>query len=98
MPLITAKAIDWHPVPKHLRDGISRWVEMGLPPGHFLQCVLKNDLAGAATYGDMESTRALVGIVRFLREHCPARCWGGIAAYQTWPARLVELRQEARVS
>jgi hypothetical protein len=92
MSLIDATSADWRSIPPHLRGGIERWVYDGIPPGHFLTCVLKNDLAGAATYGDSESTAALVGIVRFLREHCPRQCWGGVAAFATWPERLAEMR------
>lgn len=88
--LIDAKAKDWKLVPHHLQISLRLWVDEGVTPEYFLRCVLRNDLASAASYQDAPSTAGLVGLVQFLRNHCPALCWGSPAAVAAWSEKCAQ--------
>jgi hypothetical protein len=95
MSLIDATPYAWSFIPQHLRAGIARWVDEGITPGHFLLCVLNNDLRGAVAHGDPESLSALPDIVKFLIWHCPVHCWGSRENVRNWPGTLEDMRAEA---
>jgi hypothetical protein len=58
------KGIDYSELPEHLRGGMERYLEQGLPPGAFLQHVIANDLreacGRAAAVGSL-TVRLLLG-------------------------------------
>ena len=78
------QAIDYVLLPAHLRGGMQRYLEEGTRPGHFLQAVLKNDLAGSFARADAESRAALEDIVTWLHLECPSPAWGSEAKVQAW--------------
>ena len=73
-------------VPLHLRAGLRRYLEAGIPPGAFLKAVLENDLRDAVTHGDEASLAGLVPLVRYLYHEVPHECWGSPGAVEAWMA------------
>jgi len=78
------EAADWRLVPEHLQGGLRRYVELGIPPGHFLQAVLRNDLRDAVNRADLTSLAGLSDIVKFLHCYAPSGSHGHQTAYGDW--------------
>lgn len=76
--------MDKHQIPEHMRPGLIRWIEDGVPPGHFLSCILKNDLYGAINRADDENILKIYHYVRFLYNYAPAGCWRSEKNYEEW--------------
>lgn len=76
--------LDYTVLPEHLRGGMQRYIEKGIPTGHFLEAVLSNDLMGAFRRGDSESQRGLASIASFLYNQAPAWCFGSSGNYSAW--------------
>ena len=71
-------------VPVHLQEGLRRYLDYGIPPGHFLTAVLSHDLFDAINRGDDESIAGLVPLVRWLANKAPARSHGSRAIVAAW--------------
>ena len=67
-------------------EALDRWVRQGLPPGNFLQAVLRNDLLEAVNRADDEALLELRAIVRHLYNCCPGGCWGSPDNVKAWTA------------
>lgn len=78
---------DMQGVPEHLRDGLLRYIEHGISPGHFLTAVLENDLMGAVGRADSESARGLVGLCTYLYNDAPSGCHGSPEKVAAWVKR-----------
>jgi len=76
--------IDYSLLPEHLRDGMRRYVEHGIRPGHFLTAVLENDLLEAFNRADETSAYALKNIAEFLQCQLPMECYGSFEAVNRW--------------
>lgn len=75
---------NWEIIPDYMREGIERWVNHGVPPGHFMQAILKNDLKSACGRADETNKHCLYNYVFFLYNWCPGACWGSPERYQEW--------------
>jgi hypothetical protein len=73
-------------IPKHLHEGVLRYVVRRVMPGAFLQAVFRNNLAEAVGRADAETIEYLPAIVRFIYSHAPAVCWGSDKAVGEWTA------------
>ena len=73
-------------VPAGLLDGIDRWVSQGTPPCGFLEAVLRNNLAEAVAYADIDSAKALKPLLMYLVNQCPRGCWGSDERLKAWAA------------
>jgi len=82
-------------VPVNTREALIRYLLYGIPPGHFLEAVLANDLTEAARRCDPENEPHLVNYVRFLYAHAPAVSWGTPARVWTWMDAHAQIRAEA---
>lgn len=71
-------------LPVHGQGALERYIENGLPPGHFLTAVLTNDLFGAFNRADEENEKAVGDYVRWLYNHAPVQCWGSRDAVTNW--------------
>lgn len=71
-------------IPKHLYEGLHRYVCEGVLPGHFLQAVLRNDLHDAVGLADDESFAALRLILMWLYNCTPGTCYGSQDAIDRW--------------
>lgn len=58
-------------IPKHLQEGILRYVEHGVRPGGFLTAVLNNDLQNAFARADPESRRSIAEILSWFQNNHP---------------------------
>jgi hypothetical protein len=83
-------------VPEHLRDGLWHYVREGRPTGHFLECVLSNDLAGAMGRADEESRGGLYAVVRWLYNEAPSNCWGTPERVKAWLTNAAKAREAVR--
>jgi hypothetical protein len=72
-------------LPSHLRDGMRRYLEEGIPTGGFLRAVLENDLMGAVKRASPGTN--LLALVDWLLEHAPADAWGSVEAVSNWIQR-----------
>jgi hypothetical protein len=84
------------PVPRHIREGMLRYVDEGLAPGSFLQAVICNDLLAAACRADDECRSVLREIVQWFHLEAPAECWGSLDKLDAWLAKH-EARRAAEV-
>lgn len=80
----TTIAIDYDRLPEHMRGGMRRYIENGIPPGGFAMAVLTNDLATAFRHADPKNRAAMDEWVRFLVNEVPARAWGSREQVEEW--------------
>lgn len=71
-------------VPPHLRQGLCDFILTGMPPGHFLQSVLRNDLVGAFRRADGDSFLGMNKLLDWLLMEAPGPCWGSPEEYDSW--------------
>lgn len=82
---LASNDIDWAKVPvAHMIGGIKRYVERGIPPGHFLTALLSNDLMGAVGRADEENLAALTRWAIFIRWELPSGCHGSPERVKDW--------------
>lgn len=74
----------WELVPGHMRDGVKRYFDHGIPPGSFMTAVLSNDLREALGRADDINRERLFDIVSFLYTDAPAACWGSPEKVSAW--------------
>lgn len=79
--------VKWETIPESMRGGVIRYIENGIPPGHFLQAIFKNDLIEACSRGDAENLALITTYVKLLWNQCPPACWGSQDHYRQWIAR-----------
>lgn len=73
-----------HRVPDHCRQGLLDYLRYGIPPGHFLQAVLSNDLREACARADETNQRALYDYVFVLYNYAPSDAWGSPERVTDW--------------
>ena len=78
---------DWGGIPERMRGGITRYLEHGIPPGHFLTAVICNDLREACERADDENKHLLFEYVKFFYCHTPVGCWGSPENFEAWVKR-----------
>lgn len=71
------------------KESIDRYIETGCPVGSFLQAVLENNLKEATGRADHTALDNIPHIVAYLYNDCPSKCWGSVAAYETWTTKKV---------
>ena len=74
-------------IPERMMNGIKMYVEKGILPGDFLQCVISNDLFGAIGRADDENIRNLPAYTAFFYNKTPSICWGSREMMKEWSAR-----------
>jgi hypothetical protein len=92
-----SEEIKYELLPEHLRGGMRRYIEQGVPPGQFLQAVLRNDFAEAVVAADDANLAAILGIARFMHNEVPRSVWGSRETVDAWLAKWADLerRREA---
>ncbi len=68
----------------NLAGGLYRYIEHGVPAGHFLTKVLQNDLRGAVWRADPDNRLLLWEFVCWLHNHAPRACWGSPERVDAW--------------
>jgi hypothetical protein len=77
--------LEHHGVPKHLRDGLARWVIDGHPVGGFLRSCLENNFVDAICRAGADLTVADVrAVAKWIYNEAPQRCWGSPGVVKTW--------------
>ncbi len=71
-------------LPEHMRDGIVRYMELGIPPGSFAEAVLCNDLKNAFGRADMVNERYLKRWCEYVMWHLPSLAQGSPERVATW--------------
>ena len=71
-------------LPPHMQDAAKRYVEKGIPPGHFLTAVICNDLLGAVSHADDTNVKALKTWVQFFYNEAPGGCWKSKEVMNAW--------------
>ena len=95
-----SELIDYLMLPKHMQDGMQRYVEHGVRPGSFLYLILCNDFVRARGHADQINAARMGDYARFLGEKTehiylwvPHRCWGSAEKVEKWIERKRELRE-----
>jgi len=83
-------------LPAGLQGGMRRYIENGIPPGHFLLAVLNNDLREACSRADDINRHLLWEIVGWLWNEAPAPCWGSPEKVSMWIADRWRDREAAK--
>lgn len=78
------ETIDYSRLPEHMRGGMRRYIENGIPPGSFQSAVLSNDLMGAYQKADDINTAAMRDYAMFLHNDAPGGCYGSPAHVEDW--------------
>lgn len=71
-------------VPGHIWSGLLEWIRRGRKPGHFLTCLLTNDLLGTVNRADGLNMVALKETTTWLQNCAPATCHGSQSAFNKW--------------
>ena len=80
-------SINYDMLPEHMRDGMQRYIERGIPPGSFLTAVLENNLVLAALRADSVNRHRLLDFAEFLYSEAPTMCWGSRGSVELWVKR-----------
>jgi hypothetical protein len=71
-------------LPAHMQDTARRYVERGIPGGHFFTAVICNDLLGAFGRADDENAAAMRDWAMWLYNDAPVGCFGSREKMQAW--------------
>ena len=74
-------------IPAPMKGAVSRYILKGIPPGHFLEAVICNDLRGAFARADEENKPRLEDYLALLYNDVPAPAWGSHKNYVAWLER-----------
>lgn len=96
--LVNGQLIDYAAgdlLPEHIRDGVQRYFEDGIPPGGFLSAVICNDLFGALGRADDINRRKLFDICCWFYNHAPRGSYGSEENMGAWMERRRQQRATA---
>ena len=71
-------------IPERMMGGLERYIEDGIPPGHFLTGVLENDLMEAFSRADLENMKNIRAYCGYLYNEAPIGCYGSPAKVREW--------------
>ena len=71
-------------IPAETHETLVRYIQHGVPTGHFLHAVLVNDLKEAVSRADSINLAALPLIVKWLYGRAPSKCWGTHEKVAAW--------------
>jgi hypothetical protein len=86
-PMKWSDNVIWGNIPESMRGGVIRYVEQGIPPGHFLMAVFTNDFMEMARRADSENGRLFMDYAKLLANECPGDCWGSLEKVADWIKR-----------
>jgi hypothetical protein len=81
-------------LPHHMREGMQRWIENGIPPCSFLMAVLRNDFIEACGKADDINQRALFNYAAYLHNFAPPACYGSPANVAAWKGLLTKAKTD----
>lgn len=71
-------------IPPHMQEALRRYVVQGIPPGHFLTAVIRNDLRNAVGYADAVNLPLLKIYVQWFYNIAPSGCFGSPEIMKEW--------------
>lgn len=83
----TKSQLNYYGIPERMHSGIVRYVEHGIPAGHFLQAVFENDLLNAALSADEENHALLGAYGKLLINQLPPASYGTPQKVRDWIKR-----------
>lgn len=83
-------------LPDRMWGGVSRYLEHGISPGHFLTAVISNNLKECVARADCENMRLLPEYVKFFYNCVPGGCWGSQHSFDVWIESGGFIGQQAR--
>lgn len=86
--------VDYSKIPKRTLDGLKRWINYGIWPGHFLTNLLDGKIARAMNVVDDRNFEALPHILAWLTREAPSVSWGDLPTCQFWHSGLSSVRQK----
>jgi hypothetical protein len=82
-------------IPEYMMESLERYINDGVPPGHFLQAVIENDLEAAVARADSNNMGQLPAYVGYLYNKAPQGCWGYKGAVKDWCDKIAEARENS---
>ena len=76
-----------------LANELLAWIERGTRPSAFVACLLANDLNGACLHAVDAQRVDLWYVMNWVRQYAPSMCWGTMTNFETWPVRLLQMRE-----
>ena len=83
--------------PKLIRDTFDLYLK-GYPTGHFLRCVLEDDLVGAISRADEGNLRCIKYIVMYMYNEMPSECWGSKELVDAWLEKKQKEREDTNAA
>jgi len=80
---------DYSKLPGSLQNGMKRYIEEGVIPGHFLRAVLENNLSESFARADDMNRLHMYDIVSWMYNEAPIDCWGSEKKVKAW----IEMRR-----
>ena len=71
-------------IPDRMMPGLERYINEGVPPGHFLTAVLNNDLMDACGRADDENSKNIRAYCGYLYNEAPIGCYGSPEKVKAW--------------
>ena len=81
---------EYEKLPFSLRDGMKRYLEHGIIPGHFLTAVLENNLFDAVMRADSTNLSLIPDIIKWIHWEIPAEACGSKAIVKAWTDKVRE--------
>jgi len=84
---VDGKPIDYDAdnlLPKHMREGMKRYIEDRRPTGSFLTAVLSNDLMNTLRCADDINRHCLFNYAMWLHNYAPPECYGSPEKVRAW--------------
>ncbi len=77
-------------IPDHMLEGIERYIDHGIPPGHFLTAIITNNLREAVGRADDDNVQIIPAYVGYFYNEAPSACWGSIEKMNAWINKHME--------
>ena len=75
-------------IPDYMMGGLTRYINEGIRPGHFLTAVICNDLSVAVGKADDINIDNLPAFAAYLYNEAPSPCWGSKEKMEAWIAKF----------
>lgn len=82
-----------HLLPEHIRGGVERYIEHGVPPGSFLTAVIEGDLFAAMEAADDINQKRMFDICCWFYNHAPRGSYGSPESMKHWLAVKAKERE-----
>ena len=79
--------VTYERLPEHMREGVTRYIDDGVPPGTFLTYALANNLAEAYVRADNKNKANMEYWASWLLWECPQEAWGSMEKVEKWIRR-----------